>query len=71
MANLHPPEDSPDELDSHMFQTVGHQLITSLAKAMDLPLYRRPLVGKSVVRGMQYIPNEDGTVRSLVFASQG
>lgn len=53
-----------------MFQTVGHQLIDSLAKAMNLPLYRRPLVGKSVVRSMQYIPNEDETVRILFFASR-
>lgn len=39
-----------------MFQTVGHQLIESLAQAMELPLHRRELTGKSLSVGLQYIP---------------
>lgn len=40
IGNLRPPSDSQDELDSFMYQTVGHQAIEYIAKALDKPLYR-------------------------------
>ena len=42
LANLHPPERSGDEMDSFMFQTVGHEGIEAIAQAMQLPLVRHP-----------------------------
>jgi len=54
-----------DELDSYMYQTVGHMGIEILAKAMGLPLYRRETKGKSTQRGKQYVPTDDDEVEDL------
>ncbi|KAI5936721.1 Diphthine--ammonia ligase [Manis javanica] len=50
LANLRPDENQggPDELDSYMYQTVGHHAIDLYAEAMALPLYRRTIRGKSM-----------------------
>jgi diphthine-ammonia ligase len=55
LANLRPPRASGlDELDSHMFQTVGHEMIDAIAEATGLPLFRGELVGASLQTGMAY-----------------
>lgn len=54
-----------DELDSFMYQTVGHMGIEILAKAMALPLYRHETKGQSRQRGKQYTPTEDDEVEDL------
>ncbi|KVI09566.1 hypothetical protein Ccrd_012047 [Cynara cardunculus var. scolymus] len=38
LANLLPADDAVDELDSYMYQTVGHQIVVSYAKCMGVPL---------------------------------
>ena len=48
LANLLPAEAGVDELDSHMFQTVGHQVIDLYAACMGVPLLRRRIQGASV-----------------------
>ncbi|XP_050328475.1 uncharacterized protein LOC126758296 [Bactrocera neohumeralis] len=63
LANLHPKD--RDELDSFMYQTVGHMGIESLAKAMGLPLYRRETKGKSTQTGKHYVPTDDDEVEDL------
>lgn len=40
MANLHPRKGRPDEIDSYMFQTVGHSVVESLSQCCDIPLFR-------------------------------
>ena len=45
LANLLPAEEEIDELDSYMYQTVGHQLVAAYAECMGLPLLRRRLIG--------------------------
>lgn len=47
LANLMPVDDSVDELDSYMYQTVGHQIIIKYAECMGLPLFRRRIQGSS------------------------
>ncbi|CAF2103262.1 BnaA05g32960D [Brassica napus] len=47
LANLLPVDDSVDELDSYMYQTVGHQIIVSYAECMNVPLFRRRIRGSS------------------------
>ncbi|CAI7847425.1 unnamed protein product, partial [Closterium sp. NIES-53] len=47
LANLLPSDDETDELDSFMFQTVGHQVIAAYATCMGLPLFRRRIKGSS------------------------
>ncbi|ORY30238.1 hypothetical protein BCR39DRAFT_530125 [Naematelia encephala] len=48
------PEPGTDELDSHMYQSVGTQLLPLIARALGLPLYTRTIKGKAVERGAEY-----------------
>lgn len=54
IANLHPPAHVGEELDSFMYQTVGHAHIGAIAEAMELPLFRREIVGTAVEQGLRY-----------------
>ncbi|KAL5008877.1 hypothetical protein ScPMuIL_014458 [Solemya velum] len=63
LANLKPLD--IDELDSYMYQTVGHQAIDLYAEAMDLPLYRRTIKGSSKSIGHSYEPTENDEVEDL------
>lgn len=65
LANLHPPVTKSDELDSFMFQTVGHSAVETLASCMELPLVRRPITGGSVSQGMMYKRAEEDEVEDL------
>lgn len=47
LANLIPLDDAVDELDSYMYQTVGHQIVVCYAKCMGLPLFRRRISGST------------------------
>lgn len=51
LANLYPATNgsaAADELDSYMFQTVGHNVIQAYADCMgNMPLYRRAIKGGS------------------------
>ncbi|KAG5681606.1 hypothetical protein PVAND_011022 [Polypedilum vanderplanki] len=57
LANLHPAD--KDELDSYMYQTVGHMGIEKFAEAMELPLYRKTTSGKTSQKGKYYEPIDD------------
>lgn len=39
LGNLYPVE--KDELDSFMYQSVGHEIIDLIGQALEKPLYRR------------------------------
>ncbi|XP_010220935.1 PREDICTED: diphthine--ammonia ligase [Tinamus guttatus] len=67
LANLRPAESTgqSDELDSYMYQTVGHQAIDLYADAMDLPLYRCFIKGTSVNTGRVYTTCEGDEVEDL------
>ncbi|NWJ07108.1 DPH6 ligase, partial [Crypturellus undulatus] len=67
LANLRPAESTgqTDELDSYMYQTVGHQAIDLYADAMDLPLYRCYIKGTSVNTGRVYTTCEEDEVEDL------
>lgn len=54
LANLRPADDSVDDLDSYMYQTVGHQIIVSYAECMGLPLFRRRIEGSSRHQNLSY-----------------
>lgn len=54
-----------DELDSFMYQTVGHMGIDMLADAMELPLYRKTTSGLTTQTGKNYEPTEDDEVEDL------
>lgn len=68
LYDLTPPPFIPitaDELDSFMFQTVGHEGISLYAEALGLPLYRSRTRGCSVAMGMEYHPSEGDEVEDL------
>lgn len=58
LGNLYPPppqgEDSERDLNSFMYQTVGHTIIPLYAQAVGLPLFRQEIRGSAVVRGLSY-----------------
>lgn len=54
-----------DELDSYMYQTVGHHAIELYAEAMDLPLYRRTIQGSSLDTSRNYSKTEGDEVEDL------
>lgn len=52
LANLYPV--GAEELDSYMYQSVGHDGIKYYAEAMGLPLFRRPIKGTALNLGETY-----------------
>jgi diphthine-ammonia ligase len=58
LANLHPRVDAGDELDSFMYQSVGHELVDAYASCMRVPMFRRAIAGSSRLTAMQYAPTD-------------
>ncbi|CAA7041137.1 unnamed protein product [Microthlaspi erraticum] len=65
LANLLPIDDSVDELDSYMYQTVGHQIIVSYAECMNVPLFRRRIRGSSRHQKLSYQMTPDDEVEDM------
>ncbi|APA06933.1 hypothetical protein sscle_02g017030 [Sclerotinia sclerotiorum 1980 UF-70] len=75
LGNLHPPITEPqskeninsnikkDEMDlnSFMYQTVGHTVIPLYEQALGIPLYRQSIVGGAVQKGASYAHAEVGS----------
>lgn len=60
LANLHPQchgdEKAVEDLDSYMYQTVGHAVIPLYEKALGLPLYRQEISGAATDSNKSYTP---------------
>ncbi|KAK9240812.1 hypothetical protein V1525DRAFT_139615 [Lipomyces kononenkoae] len=63
MANLHPPlpqtidsdeNDVVHEMDSFMYQTVGHSVLSLYSDCLGIPMYRAPITGTSVTTKLDY-----------------
>ncbi|BFZ62714.1 hypothetical protein YB2330_003824 [Saitoella coloradoensis] len=65
LANLRPPAAGPDELDSWMYQTVGHDAIHLYSECMNLPLYRGDIIGSSLQQGLNYTETEKDETEDL------
>ena len=63
LANLYPEE--TDELDSYMYQSVGHDLIEAYAQCLGLPLFRRPIKGTPKNLGSEYAPEKGDEVEDM------
>ncbi|CAG9123295.1 unnamed protein product [Plutella xylostella] len=63
LANLRPQH--RDELDSYMYQTVGHMGIDLYAEAMGLPLFREVISGTALDQGRNYKPTTNDEVEDL------
>lgn len=50
LANLHPARNASDneDINSYMYQTVGHSVIPLYEQALGIPLYRQEITGKAV-----------------------
>ncbi|KAF8076527.1 hypothetical protein FPV67DRAFT_1664788 [Lyophyllum atratum] len=48
------PEAGKEELDSYLYQTVGQDAIEFVARALEVPLYRRVITGNAVEQGSEY-----------------
>lgn len=74
LANLFPvaalgAKDETEDVDSYMYQTIGHRLIPLYAQALDLPLYREPIRGGAANADRDYSPaawGEEDEAESLV-----
>lgn len=63
LANLFPGDDK-DEVDSFMYQSVGHDIIPLYSECMGIPLFRRK-IGKSLNIINDYTPTEGDEVEDL------
>ncbi|KAI9880289.1 MAG: hypothetical protein M1830_004408 [Pleopsidium flavum] len=52
--------EAEDDLNSYMYQTVGHNVIPLYAEALDLPLYRQEILGIAINADKSYAPSSDG-----------
>ena len=53
-----PKDDEEQDMNSFMYQTVGHQVIPWYADALGLPIYRREIQGSAVQAGRYYDTSE-------------
>jgi diphthine-ammonia ligase len=60
LVNLYPAE-LQDELDSYMYQSVGHAWIEHYSEAIGLPLFRHPIRGKPIHQDLEYESPIEGT----------
>lgn len=63
LANLYSP--SGEEIDSFMYQTVGHEAIQAYSDAMELPLFRRIIKGTPVNQEFEYEEENGDEVEDL------
>lgn len=64
LANLY-PTDGQEELDSYMYQSVGHDAIEAIAECFELPLFRRPIRGTPKNLDYEYVPTAEDEVEDL------
>jgi diphthine-ammonia ligase len=65
LCNLHPQTSGVDELDSFMFQTVGHEVIDYYGECLEVPLYRQAITGKSSNQDLEYCVTDDDEIEDL------
>ncbi|XP_003379421.1 conserved hypothetical protein, partial [Trichinella spiralis] len=64
VANLRPP-DGIDDLESYMFQTVGHEGISTIAEVLELPLISRTIHGSSSNCEIEYFDTTNDEVEDM------
>jgi diphthine-ammonia ligase len=63
LANLYP--ENSDEIDSYMYQSVGHEVIDSIAECIGVPLRRKKISGIPKNVENQYMVSEGDEVEDL------
>ncbi|EEB09344.1 endoribonuclease [Schizosaccharomyces japonicus yFS275] len=64
LANLY-PQTNTDEIDSYMYQTVGHNVIPLYADCMGVPIYREPITGKTIDQNLSYQKTDNDETEDL------
>ena len=64
LAHLSPPENT-DELDSYMYQSVGHNAVKYVASALGIHLYECSIKGTPVSQDLTYQATPDDEVEDL------
>lgn len=64
IGNLYPKK-LEDEIDSFMFQTVGHDIISYYSLCLDVPLYRQAIEGGSKNQDLEYSKTENDEIEDL------
>ena len=59
LGNLYPPEGK--ELDSYMYQSVGHEVVEQVAQCLGKPLFRRPITGSPKDLSLEYSEADHAT----------
>uniref|UniRef100_A0A0R3RPX8 Diphthine--ammonia ligase n=1 Tax=Elaeophora elaphi TaxID=1147741 RepID=A0A0R3RPX8_9BILA len=65
LANLHPASGNEEEMDSYMYQCVGHTGLQLYSEACGLPLYRREIRGKPIKTDACYEEASNDEVEDL------
>ncbi|KAK6461756.1 adenine nucleotide alpha hydrolase [Scheffersomyces coipomensis] len=65
LANLYPQDPNKDEIDSFMFQTVGHDIIDNYSQLLNVPLYRQAITGGSSNQHLEYSITKDDEIEDL------
>lgn len=63
LANIYPHNNT--EIDSYMYQSVGHEAIQLISETLELPLFRTYTYGNSHLKGKTYIPTQNDEVEDL------
>lgn len=65
LANLHPPQLATHEMDSYMYQTVGHNVVAQYSELLECPLYRQAITGSAVTQKLDYAPVDKDETEDL------
>lgn len=65
LGNLYPKQAGIDEIDSFMFQTVGHDIIEYYGECLGVPLYRQEINGSSKNQRLEYSITEEDEIEDL------
>ncbi|GME81609.1 unnamed protein product [[Candida] boidinii] len=62
LANLYPPPAESDEIDSFMYQTVGHDVLNYYSECIGVPMFRHVIQGTSNNQSLEYkVTDKDET----------
>jgi len=59
LANLYPAQQHHEDVNSFMYQTVGHTILPQYSTILNTPLYRAPINGSSINQELSYDPKSD------------
>lgn len=65
VANLMPPEEGIEEMNSFMYQSAAHNTIPSIAECLGVPSFRQAINRNSLIQTLDYQKDENDEVEDL------